>query len=124
MFYYTACFNEIKIHTGDTTVVESPGYPNSPTPGQICTWTITGSDQTWYNVTFDDLDFGNGQSCDNFLQVLNITVCDNGTFNDTLLVANSDMNWKFVVGKAVRGRGFRANVTGKSLTQVAIRTYR
>ena len=91
------------------------GYPNKPITGQICTWTITGSNQTWYNVTFDDLDFSDGQSCDNYIQINGITVCDNGTLDGPLLVPSSNMSWKFVVGKAVNGKGFKANVIGNVL---------
>ena len=98
---------------GDTYQVVSPGYPNSPVRGQICTWSVTGSKQTWYKITLDDIDFGDGKSCDNYLQIQDKTVCDNDSLNETVVLRNYSVDVKFVYGQDFGGKGFKINVTGK-----------
>ena len=99
----------------DTYQILSPGYPNSPVRGQICTWSVTGSNQTWYRIALDDLDFGDGQSCDNYLQIQDKRICDNGSLNEALVMRNFSADIKFVYGQDFEGKGFRINVTGKTI---------
>ena len=110
--FFTDCSNTAKVYVADTYQIESPSYPNSPVRGQICTWRVIGSNQTWYRINIDELDFGDGQSCDNYLQIEDKTLCDNGSFNDVLVLRNYSVDIKFVYGKDFGGKGFKINVTG------------
>ena len=112
LYFPQDCSHTAEISVGDTYTVVSPGYPNSPLRGQICTWSVIGSNQTWYRFTINAIDISDGKSCDNYLQIQDKTICDNGSFHGALVLHNNSVDIKFVHVQDFGGKGFNISISG------------